>query len=222
MLRSATTINVSIRNSACGTNSRAANGATSCKRMKTSLCVNCKKLHTFVRSCSPLPSSLVHIEDYLSLSNISNSPLIMDAQHEAYAATLNVNHFKPQDVPWRRLGQCEWYDRPVQSYAQFQHRPAILTVGLTLPLHTPDFWRPIEDGSNTQYRLAVIESLIPPKSDGPIVHFHEMHDEGFFVTVSNHSLISDDTNAHASLVLTDRFPNQERQGTLPRPRTADC
>lgn len=49
---------------------------------------------------------------------------------------------------------------------------------------TSDFWRPIEDGSNTQYRLAVIESLIPPRSDGPIVHFHEMHDEGFFVTVS--------------------------------------
>ncbi|KAI7789083.1 RmlC-like jelly roll fold protein [Diaporthe eres] len=74
----------------------------------------------------------------------------MDAQHEAYAATLNVNHFKPENVPWRRLGQY--------------------------------FWRPIEDGSNTQYRLAVIESLIPPRSDGPIVHFHEMHDEGFFVT----------------------------------------
>jgi hypothetical protein len=48
----------------------------------------------------------------------------------------------------------------------------------------PDFWRPIEDGSNTQYRLAVIESLIPPHKAGPIFHFHEMHDEGFYVTVS--------------------------------------
>lgn len=57
-------------------------------------------------------------------------------------------------------------------------------VPLTISPQTPDFWRPIEDGSNTQYRLAVIESLIPPRSDGPIVHFHEMHDEGFFVTVS--------------------------------------
>jgi hypothetical protein len=47
----------------------------------------------------------------------------------------------------------------------------------------PDLWRPIEDGSNTQYRLAVIESLIPPHKDGPIFHFHEMHDEGFYVTV---------------------------------------
>lgn len=60
----------------------------------------------------------------------------------------------------------------------------IWDVPLTLSPQTSDFWRPIEDGSNTQFRLAVIESLIPPRSDGPIVHFHEMHDEGFFVTVS--------------------------------------
>lgn len=46
-----------------------------------------------------------------------------------------------------------------------------------------DLWRPIEDGSNTQYRLAVIESKIPPKANGPLFHFHEMHDEGFYVTV---------------------------------------
>ncbi|KHN94884.1 RmlC-like jelly roll fold protein [Metarhizium album ARSEF 1941] len=74
----------------------------------------------------------------------------MDAKHEEYASTLKVNHFKPENVPWRRLGQY--------------------------------FWRPIEDGSNTQYRLGVIESLIPPRSDGPVFHFHEMHDEGFYVT----------------------------------------
>lgn len=48
-----------------------------------------------------------------------------------------------------------------------------------------DLWRPIEDGSNTQYRLAVIESLLPPKSDGPVFHFHEMHDEGFYVKASH-------------------------------------
>lgn len=33
-------------------------------------------------------------------------------------------------------------------------------------------------------RLCMIESLIPPRSDGPVFHFHEMHDEGFIVTVS--------------------------------------
>ncbi|KAK3369277.1 hypothetical protein B0T24DRAFT_532425 [Lasiosphaeria ovina] len=72
----------------------------------------------------------------------------MDSQHEAYASTLKINHFKPENVPWRRLGQY--------------------------------LWRPIEDGSNTQYRLSVIESLLPPQSDGPVFHFHEMHDEGFY------------------------------------------
>lgn len=41
----------------------------------------------------------------------------------------------------------------------------------------------MEDGSNTQFRLAAIESLLPPKSDGPVFHFHEMHDEGFYVSV---------------------------------------
>ncbi|RSM00675.1 hypothetical protein CEP52_008973 [Fusarium oligoseptatum] len=82
----------------------------------------------------------------------------MDSATEAYAETLRINHFKPEEVPWRRLGQY--------------------------------LWRPIEDGSNTQHRLAVIESLLPPKSDGPVFHFHEMHDEGFYVkkgTVRFHS-----------------------------------
>jgi hypothetical protein len=46
-----------------------------------------------------------------------------------------------------------------------------------------DLYRIIEDGSNTQYRLAAIESLLPPRSNGPVFHFHEMHDEGFYVTV---------------------------------------
>ncbi|KAL8976317.1 MAG: hypothetical protein Q9177_006883 [Variospora cf. flavescens] len=45
-----------------------------------------------------------------------------------------------------------------------------------------DKYRILEDGSQTQYRLCVIESLIPPNSDGPVFHFHEMHDEGFYVT----------------------------------------
>ncbi|CAM1511663.1 Fc.00g091760.m01.CDS01 [Cosmosporella sp. VM-42] len=74
----------------------------------------------------------------------------MDPATEAYALTLRINHFKPSEVPWRRLGQY--------------------------------LWRPIEDGSNTQYRLAVIESLLPPRTNGPVFHFHEMHDEGFYVT----------------------------------------
>jgi mannose-6-phosphate isomerase-like protein (cupin superfamily) len=43
-------------------------------------------------------------------------------------------------------------------------------------------YRIIEDGSLTQDRLSIVESLIPPKSHGPIFHFHEMHDECFYVT----------------------------------------
>ncbi|KAJ3465939.1 hypothetical protein MRS44_006597 [Fusarium solani] len=66
----------------------------------------------------------------------------MDSATEAYAETLRINHFKPEEVPWRRLGQLGCSKSKV------------------------DLWRPIEDGSNTQYRLAVIESLLPPKSDG--------------------------------------------------------
>ncbi|KAI4090730.1 MAG: hypothetical protein LQ339_008274 [Xanthoria mediterranea] len=43
-------------------------------------------------------------------------------------------------------------------------------------------YRILEDGSQTQYRLCVIESSLPPHSSGPIFHFHEMHDEGFYIT----------------------------------------
>ncbi|KAL6353417.1 hypothetical protein LRP88_13909 [Fusarium phalaenopsidis] len=95
----------------------------------------------------------------------------MDSATEAYAETLRINHFKPEEVPWRRLGQY--------------------------------LWRPIEDGSNTQYRLAVIESLLPPKSDGPVFHFHEMHDEGFYKgTVRFHSPGRPDVDCKAGEMLT--------------------
>ena len=39
-------------------------------------------------------------------------------------------------------------------------------------------------------RLAAIESLLPPRTMGPVFHFHEMHDEGFLIktgTVRFHS-----------------------------------
>ncbi|RSL71866.1 hypothetical protein CEP54_001015 [Fusarium duplospermum] len=105
----------------------------------------------------------------------------MDSATEAYAETLRINHFKPEEVPWRRLGQY--------------------------------LWRPIEDGSNTQYRLAVIESLLPPKSDGPVFHFHEMHDEGFYVkkgTVRFHSPGRPDIDCKAGemLVIPIRLPHK--------------
>ncbi|KAH6995572.1 RmlC-like cupin domain-containing protein [Ilyonectria sp. MPI-CAGE-AT-0026] len=97
----------------------------------------------------------------------------MDPATEAYAQTLNIHHFKPSEVPWRRIGQY--------------------------------LWRPIEDGSNTQYRLAVIESLMPPNTSGPVFHFHEMHDEGFYVTkgtVRFHSPGRPDIDCKAGEMLT--------------------
>lgn len=73
----------------------------------------------------------------------------MDKGHQDYVKKLHVGHVRPDEVPWRRLGQY--------------------------------LYRVLEDGSQTQMRLCMIESLIPPHSDGPVLHFHEMHDEGFIV-----------------------------------------
>ncbi|KUL82141.1 hypothetical protein ZTR_10695 [Talaromyces verruculosus] len=74
----------------------------------------------------------------------------MDQKHKDYIKTLHVGHVRPEEIPWRRLGQY--------------------------------LYRVLEDGSQTQMRLCMIESLIPPHSDGPVFHFHEMHDEGFIIT----------------------------------------
>ncbi|KAL8901487.1 MAG: hypothetical protein Q9207_005169 [Kuettlingeria erythrocarpa] len=73
-------------------------------------------------------------------------------------------------------------DKGTNNYSQ------TLSVGHASPEKNP--WRSLgqykyrvlEDGTRTQYRLGVIESLIPPNSHGPVFHFHEMHDEGFYVT----------------------------------------
>ncbi|KAI5463841.1 hypothetical protein BGZ63DRAFT_352722 [Mariannaea sp. PMI_226] len=95
----------------------------------------------------------------------------MEPSLDAYAETLRIHHFKPSEVPWRRLGQY--------------------------------LWRPIEDGSNTQNRLSVIESLLPPKSNGPVFHFHEMHDEGFYKGIVRfHSPGRPDIDCKAGEMLT--------------------
>lgn len=46
-----------------------------------------------------------------------------------------------------------------------------------------DQYRAIESGAKTQYRLSAIEGLLPPQSVGPMFHFYEMHDEGFYMSV---------------------------------------
>ncbi|KAK3386845.1 RmlC-like cupin domain-containing protein [Podospora didyma] len=42
--------------------------------------------------------------------------------------------------------------------------------------------RIIEDGSNTGNRVGSAEFTVPPGTSGPLAHFHEVHDETFFVT----------------------------------------
>ncbi|WPH03426.1 Hypothetical protein R9X50_00630600 [Acrodontium crateriforme] len=42
--------------------------------------------------------------------------------------------------------------------------------------------RIMEDGSKTDNRIGVAELIMPPKTSGPPPHWHEMHDETFFVT----------------------------------------
>lgn len=59
-----------------------------------------------------------------------------------------------------------------------------MPLGCTVLTRKSDQYRVIEDGVTTQYRLAAIEGLLPGKTDGPVFHFHEMHDEGFYITVS--------------------------------------
>lgn len=42
--------------------------------------------------------------------------------------------------------------------------------------------RVLEDGSNTDNRIGSIILSIAPKTAGPILHWHRMHDETFYVT----------------------------------------
>lgn len=42
--------------------------------------------------------------------------------------------------------------------------------------------RIIEDGSRTQHRLGLVESIVPPSPGGPPQHLHRKHDETFIVT----------------------------------------
>jgi mannose-6-phosphate isomerase-like protein (cupin superfamily) len=39
----------------------------------------------------------------------------------------------------------------------------------------------VEDGSGTAHRLAVAVLTVPPRTDGPPAHWHQKHDETFYV-----------------------------------------
>ncbi|KAL8725033.1 MAG: hypothetical protein Q9166_007608 [cf. Caloplaca sp. 2 TL-2023] len=96
---------------------------------------------------------------------------IVDKGTNNYSQTLSIGHASPSKIPWRSLGQCKLFVDEI-----------INVLYLTPIPSCSDKYRILEDGSQTQNRLCIIESLIPPHSDGPVFHFHEMHDEGFYVT----------------------------------------
>lgn len=48
-------------------------------------------------------------------------------------------------------------------------------------------YRVLENGSRTQSRLAVTESVMAPFSDGTPFCIHKKHEEGFYVTVCTFS-----------------------------------
>ncbi|MFE5329880.1 cupin domain-containing protein [Embleya sp. NPDC056575] len=41
--------------------------------------------------------------------------------------------------------------------------------------------RVLEDGSHTEHRLGVTESVLAPHTSGPPQHRHALHDEGFYI-----------------------------------------
>ncbi len=65
-----------------------------------------------------------------------------------------------------------------------QPGPAVSVVGPgggeTIVLGTTRM-RVLEDGSHTGHRLAVVESVLAPHTQGPPQHRHARHDEGFYV-----------------------------------------
>ncbi|MFE1589115.1 cupin domain-containing protein [Streptomyces sp. NPDC059402] len=65
-----------------------------------------------------------------------------------------------------------------------QAGPAISVVGPgdgeTIVLGTTRM-RVLEDGSHTGHRLAIAESVLAPRTQGPPQHRHAQHDEGFYV-----------------------------------------
>ncbi|MFI2763577.1 cupin domain-containing protein [Streptomyces echinatus] len=65
-----------------------------------------------------------------------------------------------------------------------QADPAVSVVGPgdgeTIVLGTTRM-RVLEDGSHTEHRLAIAESVLAPHTQGPPQHRHARHDEGFYI-----------------------------------------
>ena len=57
--------------------------------------------------------------------------------------------------------------------------------------------RMIEDGSRTAHRLAVAVLTVPPRTDGPPRHWHQKHDETFYVIAGSARFTVGDTRHEA-------------------------
>lgn len=64
--------------------------------------------------------------------------------------------------------------------------------------------RILEDGSNTEHRLGLIEAVVPPSPVGPPQHIHRDHDEIFLVTAGTLRFTSgaDSVDVEAGSVVT--------------------
>ncbi|MEU5689438.1 cupin domain-containing protein [Streptomyces venezuelae] len=73
---------------------------------------------------------------------------------------------------------------PTPAPAGADDVPAVVVVrpgeGETLTLGTTRM-RVLEDGSHTEHRLGLTESVLAPHTPGPPQHRHARHDEGFYV-----------------------------------------
>jgi quercetin dioxygenase-like cupin family protein len=57
--------------------------------------------------------------------------------------------------------------------------------------------RIIEDGSGTAHRLAVAVLTVPPHTEGPPAHWHQKHDETFYVIAGTARFTVGDTHREA-------------------------
>lgn len=57
--------------------------------------------------------------------------------------------------------------------------------------------RVLEDGSGTAHRLAVAVLTVPPRTDGPPPHWHQKHDETFYVIAGTARFTVGDTQREA-------------------------
>ena len=88
-------------------------------------------------------------------------------------------------------------------------------AGETIQLGHSLTGRIMEDGTNTDNRLGMIELTLAPHASGPVAHWHEMHDETFLVTkgtVRFHGAGVKDVERKSSSVGVDVIAERNKSG----------